>query len=77
MEITDHRSEVARLCQQIEAEYQAAQRALSEVTMIGRHTFITTRQENIGKCFETLSTLMTPEEASKVIAQALERGATQ
>ncbi len=67
METARNRSEVARLCQQIEAEYQAAQRALS-AAMVGSHAFMTTRQENIGKCFETLSTLMTPEEASKVIA---------
>ena len=64
---------MARLCQQIEAEYQAAKRALSDVAMVGRHTFITTRQENISKYFEMLSVLMTPEEASKVIAQTLER----
>ncbi len=73
METMRNSSEVACLCQQIEAEYQAAQRALSDTAMVGRHAFITTRQENIGQCFETLLTLMTPEEASEVIAQTLER----
>jgi uncharacterized protein YoaH (UPF0181 family) len=71
MEVTRN-SEVAHLLQQIEAEYQAAQQALSGVAVAGRHAYITARQENIGKCFEMLSTLMSSEEAIKIVAQTLE-----
>ncbi len=73
MQSTIHRSEVARLRQQIEAEYQAAHRALSDVAVVGYHALIIARQENICKCFETLSTLMTPEEAIKIVAETLEQ----
>ncbi len=76
MEATKN-SEVAHLRQQIEAEYQAAQQALSGVAIAGRHAFITARQENIGKCFEMLSTLMTSEEAVKIVAETLERVAEE
>ena len=72
VQTTIHRSEVAYLRQQIEAEYQAAQQALSGIAIAGRHAFITARQENIGKCFEMLSTLMASEEAIKIGAQTLE-----
>lgn len=77
METARNNSEVARLRQQIEAEYQAAQRAISDVRMVGRHSFITMRQENIGQCFQTLSTLMKPEEAIKVVAETLQQASEE
>jgi hypothetical protein len=65
-------SEIARLRIAIEEEYIAAQRALYSFTAKGRHEYITTCQENIGKYFETLTTMMEPEEAIVIVASTLE-----
>jgi hypothetical protein len=63
-------SEVARIREQIELEYQAAQQVFTGFTPTGRHAFITKRQENIGACFEELKQYLSPEEAIKVVIQA-------
>lgn len=43
-----NKSEVARLRQQIQEEYQSAQRALFGFAQSGKHEFITTHMENMG-----------------------------
>lgn len=46
----NHRSEVARLLDQIREEYEAAMRGISGLSQgTSRHAFITTRMENMGK----------------------------
>jgi hypothetical protein len=69
MRAQEHLSEVARLRQQIAAEYEEARRAPQDFSMVVRHDFITARQEKIGKHFETLSTLMPAEEVMKIVVQ--------
>ena len=64
-----HKSEIARLREQIALEYQASQRVFTDVTATGRHTFITKRQENIAQHFADLQQYMSPEAAMEVIIQ--------
>ena len=64
-------SEVARLMQQIAAEYQAAQSALTGLAITSRHEFITRKMENLERCREQLSTLVGEEESAKLVAETL------
>jgi hypothetical protein len=60
-------SEVARLMNQIAAEYQAAQAVMSGLAMgTAQHAFITARLENMRKCQEELNTIVGEQEAIKV-----------
>ena len=53
------RSEVARLLDQIREEYEAAMRGLSGLSQgTSRHSFITTRMENMGKLQTQLDELI-------------------
>ena len=53
------RSEVARLLDQIREEYEAAMRGLSGSAQgVSRHSFITTRMENMGKLQTQLDELI-------------------
>ena len=70
MEATN-KSEVARLREQIELEYQASQRVFTDFTPTAKHAYITQRQENIGACFEELSKLMPKEDAIVLVAETL------
>lgn len=66
--------EVARLLRQIELEYEAAQRGLSELAAgTARHDFITARMERIGTCHESLKQLVGEQEASEILTETLER----
>lgn len=66
-------SEVARLMQQIAAEYMAAQAGLSGLASgTSQHAFITARLENIGRCHEQVSTLVGSEQAARLLAETLE-----
>lgn len=66
-------SEVARLMQRIEAEYQAAVNGLSGLAVTARHDFITARMENIQRCGEQLIPLVGYEEATRLVCETLER----
>jgi hypothetical protein len=66
-----NKSEVARLREQIELEYQACQRVFTDFTPMAKHQYITKRQENIGVCFEELKKLLPPEEAIAIVAETL------
>jgi len=71
-------SEVARLKQQIELEYIAAERGLNGFAAgAAKHEFITARMENIGRCHEQLKTLVGENEAIKALAQALEQAGSE
>ncbi len=72
MNTSELNSEVARLRAQIEAEYAAAQRGLTGYAITARHAFITARLERIGSCHETLIGLVGEQEATRVMAEALE-----
>ena len=74
----ENKSEVARLMQQIELEYEAAQRGLYGFAAgTAKHEFITARMENIGHCHEKLKTLVGEEQAVVALAQALEQAGNE
>ena len=68
-----HRSEVRELIQQIELEYEAAQRGLQGLAITARHEFITARMENIGVCHESRKELVGEQQASVILTETLER----
>lgn len=65
----ENQSEVARLRQQIEAEYAAAQRGLTGVAVTAKHAFISKRMENIGACQQQLAELVGEQEATGFVYQ--------
>ncbi len=74
MEEHENKSEVARLMQQIELEYEAAQRGLYGFAAgAAKHEFINAKVENIGRYHEQLKTLVGEQEATKALAEALEQ----
>jgi hypothetical protein len=54
MEQRTNRSEVARLLDQIELEYVAATRGLTDFAESARHRIISARQERLGRLHEQL-----------------------
>jgi hypothetical protein len=65
-------SEISRLRQQIDQEYEAARQGLSAFASgTARHDFIQARTENIGKCHEQLVKLVGPEQAISIIADTI------
>jgi hypothetical protein len=68
-----NQSEVARLKAQIEAEVQAAQRALYGVALgAAKHQFITNRMERMGILHEELKELVGEEEGIRLLIQVME-----
>ncbi len=68
------RSEVARMRQQVAAEYLSAKLGLSGLAYgTSRHRFITSRMERMGETLESLSLVVgSKEEAMQIIAQTLQ-----
>ena len=65
-------SEISRLRQQIDQEYEAAHQGLSAFASgTARHDFIQARTENIGKYHEQLIQLVGPEQAISIIADTI------
>ena len=65
-------SEVARLRQQIQAEYEAAERGLSGLASgTTRHAFITARTEHLARLHERLTDLVGPDQAIYILAQTI------
>jgi hypothetical protein len=59
LEADKQRSEVARLLAQISAEYEAAQRGLTGLSLgSSKHEFITARMENMGQLHAELRDLV-------------------
>jgi alkylated DNA nucleotide flippase Atl1 len=67
-------SEVARMRQQVAAEYLSAKLGLSGLAYgTSRHRFITARMERMGESFQTLSDLVgSQEQAIQIIAETLQ-----
>jgi hypothetical protein len=63
-------SEVARLRIAITEEQEAAERALHDFGMVGRHDFITAKQQRIGEHFATLRELVSSEQALAIVIEA-------
>ncbi len=77
--MVENKSEVARLRNQIEAEYVAAQRGLQEYTIVSRHQFITTRMENMECYHRQLVEIVGEVQATDMVAQVfgMEPGGTR
>ncbi len=60
-------SEVARLLEQIDREYEAAQNGLYGMAITARHDFIAARMENIAQHYRSLSQLVDADEARTLI----------
>ncbi|HYT27579.1 MAG TPA: hypothetical protein VEL72_01055 [Ktedonobacteraceae bacterium] len=67
MHASEPKSEVARLMQEIELAYEAAQLALTGIAITARHDFINARQEHIALCHEDLKKLVGEDEAIKMM----------
>lgn len=67
----DNQSEVRRLLQRIEQEYQAAQAALNGYAVTARHDFITARLENMGRARDRLQQLV-GDKATRLMAECIE-----
>jgi hypothetical protein len=65
-------SEVARLRQCIQEEYEAAQRALHAPAMVAKHEFITKHMENMQKAHVQLQMIVGEQEAIKLVAETLD-----
>lgn len=72
MQGTDtNQSEVARLLEQISAEYEAAQRGLKGFAYgSSKHDFITARMENVGRLHSELQAIV-GDSAIALVADAL------
>ena len=60
-------SEVARLLQQIDMEYEAAQRGLEGMAITARHDFISARMERIAQHHRSLAQLVDTDEARTLL----------
>jgi hypothetical protein len=71
--MSENKSEVARVLEQIELEFQAAQRGLYGLALgTAKHEFITGKMEQMGRLHEKLQTMVGEKEAVKLLAEALE-----
>lgn len=69
-------SDVRRLLETIDQEYQAAQLALSGLNMgTSKHEFINSRMEKLGDIHEKLVDLVGKERADQLIVEQMERSA--
>ena len=64
-----NRSEVARFRQQVEQEYEAAQRGLTGPAIVSRHDFITKRMEGIAAEHGRLVEELGEEEAMRLLCE--------
>lgn len=71
MTLRSNPSEVARLLNQIEMEYIAAQRGLTGFAESARHAAITARLENMGRLHEDLRAIV-GDDAIRLLAERLE-----
>jgi hypothetical protein len=72
-----NQSEIRRLVEEIDLQYQAAQYALSgKAVGIAQHAFITARMENIERAREQLIDLVgNEEEANKLVIERMNKTA--
>ena len=66
------KSEVALRLEQIKQQYEAAQRGLSGLAQgTARHVFISAKMESMGQIHKELQRLVGPEQAIRLVAEAL------
>lgn len=71
MQKETNKSEVARICQQIRKEYEAATQGLTGFRQTGRHAFVTARMENMSKLHTALHDLV-GDESMALLTECLE-----
>ncbi len=64
-----NKSEVACLLEQIDQEYEAAQRGLEGMAMTARHAFITARMERIAGYYHSLSQVVNSDEVRVLLLE--------
>ena len=68
----ENQSKIARLLQQIQQEYEAAQRGLSGLAFgTSKHVFITARMENMGRYHAELTRHVGERKATELVNEAL------
>ena len=67
--MNSNQSEVARIEEQMQKEYEACQQVFTGFTPTAKHEYVTKRQENLGMCFEELKKHMSPEDAMQIFIQ--------
>jgi hypothetical protein len=70
MSIYKSKSEVARIREQIEQEYRAAEFLRSGLSITARHAFITARMNNIGRYRKQLVPLVGEDEATRMMCES-------
>ncbi len=71
--MSENKSEVACVLEQIELEFQAAQRGLYGLAFgTAKHEFITNKMEQMGRLHEKLQTIVGEAQAVKLLAETLE-----
>lgn len=74
MNISESKSDVARLMQQIPLEHQAAQRSLTGTAYgTARHAFINQRLENMSRYHDILKQIVGEQEAIKMLVEVWEQ----
>jgi hypothetical protein len=68
----ENQSEVARLKQQLDAECEAARRALYSFAEAGKHAYITKKMENVGRVHDELIERVGEKEATELLVRAME-----
>ena len=66
----ESKSEVARIREQIEQEYRAAERLQSGFAITARHAFITARMDTIGRYRKQLVPLVGEDEATCMMCES-------
>jgi hypothetical protein len=69
------KSEVSRLRAQLDAECEAANRAMYGFAEVAKHAFITARMERVGEIHDQLQGLVGEQEAVEMLTVAMERKA--
>jgi hypothetical protein len=73
MSTFESKSEVARIREQIEQEYRAAERLRSGFAITARHDFITARMDTIGRYRKQLVPLVGENEATRLMCESCAR----
>ena len=71
MERVSNQSEIARLLSQIEIEYIASRRGLTDFAQSANHAAITARMEHMGRLHQDLQAIV-GDDAIRLIAECLE-----
>jgi hypothetical protein len=69
----EDKSEVARLRQRIQEEYEAALRAMNAPAITASHKYITARMENMQNAHVQLQAIVGEKEGTRMMAETLDK----